>query len=683
MRRPLFTLLFVAVVVLLASWYLARSMRPVPNAAPPSHSNSETSASSATQPAPTRGPLAAGDVPDLNSAAQRASIASAPGQPLPHDFYNVLFSPVSPGTIEELVDRRETSIDFYIGPEQAAENAVPAGNAAVSTDVESRGRQTLTVTLSCAFCSGSRMQKEVVSYTPGVKSTDAMFKIVPDKRYTRRAQNDLVFEITGTDGIVYDNVVVPVSIVSATSAKNQITGLNLGPAPTDTVGGGHALGNYAAPPGARPVDLTITIGAKNNKITVQLDTENPSLSALFSGENLQTPGGSQSCAKKSPECLPREFMTSLTEEALSQELRRDYVRLAATVNQQGPLSDPSDENANTFPKLSASTTQITADDEKVLLEELDRMGGRLYRELFHERFSDPSLIDLMAKLDKYAKPDGKPLLLNIQEPSIYFPWQFLYPPQSTPGAVDPQRFWGFRYEIVVDPVGRLTPGYLPGPLQYRGGSTVFAKYHAGPTEDALVSSMGEDYAGMLSGVGLGNLKKAESKSDFIKILEDDRQSVEVVAIFTHATNDLQWSSSLDSPVPEMFLGQKDFVTVDDLTDMTSILPPEQVEFFNKQPLVFLNACETGVAGRVANGSWNFPTTFLNLGARGVIATEAPVWSKFAFDFGSSMMKTLRSTKGPVSLVLLQTRNDFLRNDHNPLGLLYSYYGGVDAALIVQ
>jgi hypothetical protein len=67
----------------------------------------------------------------------------------------------------------------------------------------------------------------------------------------------------------------------------------------------------------------------------------------------------------------------------------------------------------------------------------------------------------------------------------------------------------------------------------------------------------------------------------------------------------------------------------------------------------------------------------------------PIWTAwreppgFAYDFGSEMMKSLGTTKQPVSLVLFKTRNDFLRKNHNPLGLLYSYYGGVDAALILH
>jgi hypothetical protein len=52
-------------------------------------------------------------------------------------------------------------------------------------------------------------------------------------------------------------------------------------------------------------------------------------------------------------------------------------------------------------------------------------------------------------------------------------------------------------------------------------------------------------------------------------------------------------------------------------------------FFEANPLVFLNACETGTGGLGPFSGPSFPDTLLLMGARGVIATESPVWAYFA------------------------------------------------------
>lgn len=588
----------------------------------------------------------------------------------PSDYYNVNFSPVGSGNNAQLIDQQPTTADFFITQQSEPGNAVPPGNAPVAGQLESEGRQNLRITLSCAFCNGDRLMKGIIAYTPGSRSTDAIFKIVPDRRFSNRSQDNLVFQVTGSDGIVYDNVIVPVSIVPAGSEPQG------GAADHRTAATVSAHGNFSAPEDARNVDLTITIASKGNRIVIQLDPTNPRLAKLFAGMQLQSVDGSTTCTAIGPKCVPREFRTGLTPDGLSQELRSDYVSLDSVVSQDSTLHDLLEGSSSALPHLSGNTS-LSQTEEDALLQEIHDNGGLLYLNLFNGSQADPDLGKLLKLFDGFNK-SGAPILLRIEEQAVFVPWQFLHPP----GPLDSQKFWGFRYEIVVDPEGRTSSGYEPGALHYGGGSTVFGKYRAAKNEDQFVSTQGDLYAQMLASIGLTNLKTADSKSDFLADLERSSDSVGIVTIFTHAVNDLPQSASGAAPFgPEIFFRQGDFVTVRDLQKLTLSLYTTQI--FDMHPLVFLNACETGTAGNVATGERNFPSQFLDMGARGVVATEAPVWPAFAYDFGSAMMKSLGASKQPVSLALLNTRNDFLRNNHNPLGLLYSYYGGVDAALILH
>jgi hypothetical protein len=600
-----------------------------------------------------------------------------PGKVKPVDYYNATFSPVAPSTNNQLLDQQPTTVDFYIAQDIAQASAVPPANAGVSRQIEAKGKnQSLTVTLTCGFCSGTRLQKGVITYSPGSRSTDAKFKIVPDKKLSDRDEENLVFGVTGPDGIVYDNVVVPVSIVTSGSGTQESSAKPTAPATAAAV---HNEGNFSAPPGARAVDLTITVASKDNRIVIQLEPANADIAKLFAGKQFQSANGTK-CLQAAPGCAARQFSTGLSADSLSQELRADYLSLASMVSGDTGLYQRLEGSTGTLPTLSGMTS-LSADEQNSLLNEIHGDGAELYQHLFHDSQTDPDLGTLLKALDGYNRPDGKPLIVRIEEQSVYLPWQFLHPA----GPMDAQKFWGFRYELVVDPEGRLTPGYLPGALKYgKTASTVFGKYHTDTTDNAnsdQISVQGDAYAQFLSGLGFANLTTVDSKSTFLKNLQSDQESLEMLAVFTHATNDLpQGPSGSAQPGPEIFFAQNDFVTIRDLQRLT--VGQETTELFHVRPLVFLNGCETGTAGNVATGALNFPSTFLDMGARGVIATEAPVWPAFAYDFGSSMMNALKGSNQPVSQVLLQTRKDFLEKNHNPLGLLYTYYGGVDAALIL-
>jgi hypothetical protein len=61
------------------------------------------------------------------------------------------------------------------------------------------------------------------------------------------------------------------------------------------------------------------------------------------------------------------------------------------------------------------------------------------------------------------------------------------------------------------------------------------------------------------------------------------------------------------------------------------------------------------------------------GARGVVATEAPIWDLFAYHFAELFLDKM-ADGSDVGTAMLATRRTFLEDSKNPLGLLYSYYG---------
>jgi hypothetical protein len=141
-------------------------------------------------------------------------------------------------------------------------------------------------------------------------------------------------------------------------------------------------------------------------------------------------------------------------------------------------------------------------------------------------------------------------------------------------------------------------------------------------------------------------------------------------------------SSRNDGGPRILFASNEFLPAQDLADLRLSLQAGEKVLFTNQPLIFLNGCETGTAGFYATTNLDFPGTFLELGSRGVISTEAPVWTMFAYFFGNEVLSGLK-TGNPVPLILVQTRRKFWDTSHNPLGLLYSYYGGADVRIKIE
>jgi hypothetical protein len=490
--------------------------------------------------------------------------------------------------------------------------------------------------------------------------TNTKFSIVPRSQLAKAADNNLVFEVTG-NGILYDNVVVPVAIaVGGEVAKTA----KVSAAPNS------ALGNIAPPAGSRAVDLTITTKITSNKVALNLVASNPDLARAFGGRENQNG-------------IPRDFDTGLAEAALNDSLREDYVALYAAISQDAKIA----QTLSVDPRALAlpQNTKLTSQQGQVLLGVMFKAGAILYRKLFVTS-AEPDLITLMAALDKFVRKDGKPVLIRIETGGISIPWELLHPP----GTMDQKKFWGFRYDMVVDPVGRPRPGFYPGILQYQTGPLVFGKYKAALGEDQGVSNNADAEAQYLSTtVGFTGLLKVDSADAFKKALANNENTIRMIVVYLHARNNIAVQSAPGAaPVqtfvegPELLFGANDKVTVGSLEDLYLNLPAEQSQVFGLRPLVFLNACQTGTGNFLSTGDRNFPGTFLDMGARGVIATEAPVWITFADDFARALARDLAG-QSPVSTSLLNERASFLKTNNNPLGLMYEYYGGVDTAVALH
>jgi len=330
--------------------------------------------------------------------------------------------------------------------------------------------------------------------------------------------------------------------------------------------------------------------------------------------------------------------------------------------------------------LRTSNNILSDSDKAQLLTAFYSMGRDLYRQLF---LVNPDLRLLADELEAYKRSDGRPLRIRI-ESQLFVPWQMLHPLVE----MDEGKFWGFRYEIVVDPQGRQSDGRYAGSSPYAHGPIVFLKYRANETDSVLdqeVAQLGDMQYDFLKAQFAEQAIKIDTKKAFLETLKAHLADIELIIVYTHAENgtrlekigtDYTAVSLLTGP--RLWFTRSEWLTANELDRLPDDLLIPTVSM-GRHPIVLLNGCETAGGGFFAVEHLDFPSIFLSFGARGVIATEAPIWDMFGYFFGESLVHGLK-TGQPASAILLDTRKAWLQENKNPLGLLYAYYGGVDAAL---
>ena len=338
-----------------------------------------------------------------------------------------------------------------------------------------------------------------------------------------------------------------------------------------------------------------------------------------------------------------------------------------------------------------------ASSEKKAVQTLYDLGVNMYDTLFYSYSADPNLPAILDTIERYG--DEVPhLRILIYADSIYLPWQLLHASQPDGEARDPAQFWGNKYILGVIPIDTERDcGRLPGAMTLSGKDAILYAHYWQPISDPdqdptannnnsqikagsdVVSRLGEMFGKIVTKTLGGGVRTVHDKSEFKDRLKKDRRDLLILLTFTHGHSG---DTVLDIPgkppvtAPQL-AGQRidfslsDFISAYEIK--TETIDRASVPFFAGRPFVFLNGCETGTQGARGTTDLSLPGFFLIRGGRGVVATEAPVWDIFGYNFGALFLEKL-AAGNDVGEAMLATRREFLKESKNPLGLLYSYYG---------
>lgn len=290
--------------------------------------------------------------------------------------------------------------------------------------------------------------------------------------------------------------------------------------------------------------------------------------------------------------------------------------------------------------------------------------------------------DYLQKLDLEEGARGLTLDFSFPAPMDLL-WRMVYMGDLFDDPVDADKFWGFRYPI----------GHLVEDADFRDkiklSSGVFASTHEElPCSLAELKNLEQLFDNIRKSAGGDFVVKRVDEAmpcelacsdELFKYFNGDDFKYGVVHFACHCVNQ-------EGQASKAFLQLTANQTILELT-VGRFNALARKSGFRYRPLVFLNACESQAPLHFLQ-SLNFPSTLVNFGAGGVIATACTLPDQFASAFAGEFYKRLleKSVSGSVASIgetLLETSLFFLKTKKNPLGLAYGLYSTTDQELKIE
>jgi hypothetical protein len=323
---------------------------------------------------------------------------------------------------------------------------------------------------------------------------------------------------------------------------------------------------------------------------------------------------------------------------------------------------------------------LTLDGETATkhLVELARFGARAYERLFKEAAQE--------ELAAYLDPSSFIAPTFISE-VIPFPWEVLYEGQKYSDG-DPEMFWGIRYA----PARILQPerGWHKHSLEQRPPSDMlfslhhrlrYAKSQEWQQVQQLLGHVTDSRFQLLADSMCAEAAAAEDGERLLEYL--DRAEHNMLHFACHCR---PAEAGADALLISVLKDDQE------ITDAERTLALETGNFedikgsFSRQPLIFLNACQSGPSPNDLGKTYNLPVMFMERGAGAVIATACPVPDVFAAAFArvfyTEFLLPLKQVAGTgqevlkskmIGEALRDTRRYFMTEYNNPLGLAYGLY----------
>jgi CHAT domain-containing protein len=535
----------------------------------------------------------------------------------------------------------------------------------------------LSVIAFCDFCEagGQRLQNIVFHPSEG-RSDTASFPLVPKMPPGGARDYDAsirLLVLNNLNGREYDRLSIDVTVRQA--AEQRDVPMELTPVWL-SVGGLQRL--QAQEPNA---DAVLTIVRENDGVVVALNPLAPMLRQRLQHLVLDANGA------------PLRFRTHAFDEEHLKSLFGGAFMEVSSISVQGALArDMRHSGGGAIVSDSSQKSLLLTDRERAdVAKAIARYGRRLYIYLFLEG-PDPNerkaLSEAIAVLEQASveAPKDRPFRLKIETDNLSLPWQYLISPGDDL-TLNPDKFWGMRFSLTTIRADYSVPTVIAAP-DVRATRVIFARYSV-MSDDSwkLADAQIEE----LKNLHLSDVRPVFSREQLLdqELAAAERDKVGALITFLHAASGQELlagpnSATLASSAagPLLYFSADDSLQAGSLLDLKSKLSAKEIaadpRYLRGAPLVILNACETG-ASTVAVQFITLDQAMFELGAKAVIVTEVSVWTSLGHEVSMRLFAHLgEGTNASDSLTLV--RREIYEKFHNPLGLLYAYYGDPQAVL---
>lgn len=266
-------------------------------------------------------------------------------------------------------------------------------------------------------------------------------------------------------------------------------------------------------------------------------------------------------------------------------------------------------------------------------------------------------------------PDGSRITIATRD--VFLPWELLYSGDWSPNFSDEQkaanpidstRFWGARFAIETSPqqgqrTSQMYAAHLaskPRRVSVNVNPTIAV---TGQPPHMQPLQVHQAWADKLNRQTLLDGKVHDSCKAMRDVLQNGQHGASLIYVYCHGRAN------------QPFGGQSELLDLDagcrlDPSAVTAANSP----LYTTAPIVFLNACNTGVHSPLAYS--NFLKAFQERGAIGLVATTYSVPITFAAHFGPEVVEAYLKCKGSLASSLRILRHKYLTQG-NPVPLFYS------------
>ncbi len=325
------------------------------------------------------------------------------------------------------------------------------------------------------------------------------------------------------------------------------------------------------------------------------------------------------------------------------------------------------------------SVHLDPEDGNAQLIELARLGRRAYQRFFKDEAARQQLSDRFQEIEQEAVVPAPTFISD----SVPFPWEVLYEGDDYHTG-DSSKFWGFAYSPAriinlrryrTYPKKQTLPSDMLFCLHHK---LQLAHRQEWPEIERLVKITPRDRFYLLGQLSGSQVSDGEAFLGYL-----DQSNHNMLHFACHCR-----PCSIDSDSLLVSLLNEEGIEVNpQVIELETNTFTDIEGSFQRQPLVFLNACQSAGGSDEWRKTFNLPSAFIERGAAAIIATACPVPDIFAAAFAKVFYEFfLRGQKVTdlgtgkttyrlmtIGEALRATRWYFLREHNNPLGLAYGLY----------